>query len=460
MLLVVEPSGYAATARLLGDTVAECVRLAWVGLHVELDGSSGMAGSDDVGTEWGASYDAAAEQATQATEDIGNACYQLATLLEQTGINYDSADQASVPGGAMRHEVARWKRSATTLGSLPSAMGAGVPAPGGWSLLQHAVGKLWPDGHQDRLRTAAGLWQRAGDQLDALVPDIERAATDLMLQRAPEVDDAFTVIDAMAGHVAELADSYRRIGAACAGYAHHLDAAHHAIISEIKSFAEWTVGIESVGGLFSICSLGLSEVGAQISEAAEVLRAAKAIKAAIETLEALALEERAVVEAAAVRVAALSDKVEPILARRLEEAQLDEVSARGALVEGQKAVAQTEGVVVGGSPEAVSLGRLDEAADDVVASKPVVDSPKLQHIVNDLYKGAERPGHVGNGTTADAIRYERATGKSTSGKMHSTKGREYARSLRKLLRAPSLSLRDQRIAQELLEDLESALRGE
>jgi hypothetical protein len=363
VLLDVRPSGYADAAHVLGDTVAECARLAWVGLQTTLDGSSGMAGSDDVGANWGARYDAAATRAGQATEDVCNASYQLAALLEQTGSNYDAAEWASVPGSPARPAQARWRGASIALGSVPTSVGIGLPSPGGWSLLQHAIGYLWPDGHQDLLRSAAYAWERAADQLDALAPDIGRAATQLMLQRAPEVEDAFTVVDAMSSHLSSLAASYRRIGASCDGYAQHLDAAHHGIIEELKSFLEWTAGIEAAGGLFAICTFGLSELGAQLGEAAEVTRAAQAIKAVIETLRTAAAGEQALVEAAGVRVAAVSDTVSPILAKRLEEVRLAAVSQLGAIREGQKLATQTdEAAVAAATPEAAALVELERAA--------------------------------------------------------------------------------------------------
>jgi hypothetical protein len=274
VLLDVRPSGYADAARVLGDTVAECTRLAWVGLQAALDGSSGMAGSDDVGTSWGTAYDVAARRAAEATEGVCLAWYQVAALLEQTGLNYDAADLSSIPGSAAYAGPTKWAGASVTLSAVASSVGGGVPAPAGWSLLQHAIGRLWPNGHQDLLRSAADAWERAGDQLDALTPDIGRAATELMLQRAPEVEDAFTVVDGMTQRVTDLASSYRRIGASCRAYAEHIDAAHHSIIEEIKSFVEWTVGIEAAGGLFAVFSLGLSELAAQAGLAAEIKRAA------------------------------------------------------------------------------------------------------------------------------------------------------------------------------------------
>ncbi len=359
IVLDVYPVGYTDAAYVLGDLVAEKVRLAWLGLQATLDGMAGMAGSDDVGSSWGASYDAAAASASRTTEDTCNACYQLAALLEQTAINYEGADAASVPGSSARAAANRWAAATTSLGEVPSAVGQGTPQPGGWSLLQHAIGNLWPNGHQDLLRAAAAGWERAAGQLEVLVADIGQAARQVMLQRAPESDDAFTAVDAMAGHMSELASSYRSLGAACAGYAGHLDQAHHQIISEIESFLEWTAGIEAAGGLFSICTFGLSEAAAQAGEAAEIGRAAAAIKSVIETLRGLVAAGRSAVDAAAVRVVALADKLNPIMARRIEAATLKQATEVGILRPGEPLPSEIISRTSATTPEGVALDNLD-----------------------------------------------------------------------------------------------------
>ena len=361
VVLDIQPAGYADAAHILGDVVAEQVRLAWVGLQATLDSAAGMAGSDDVGSSWGGSYDAAARSATQATEDTCNACYQLAALLEQTAINYEGAEAASMPGSSARVSANHWARAAASLGELQTAIGQGTPQPGGWSVLQHAIGYVWPNGHQDLLRAAAAGWDRAASRIEALVTDVGQAARQVMLQRAPESDSAFTVVDAMAGHLIELASSYRSVGAACDGYAEHLDQAHHEILSEITSFIEWTAGIQAAGGLFAICTFGLSEAAAQAGEAAEIGRAAAAIRSAIETLRGLVTAGRAAVDAAAVRVVALAEKVNPILARRIEQATLEHANQVGILRPGEPLPSEIVPSTSATTPEGIALDKLDQA---------------------------------------------------------------------------------------------------
>jgi hypothetical protein len=87
--------------------------------------------------------------------------------------------------------------------------------------------------------------------------------------------------------------------------------------------------------------------------------------------------------------------------------------------------------------------------------KPNVQDPKLQNIVNQLY----RPGaQIGNGSTADAIRYEKATGCPVGGRWHTQKGWDYVRALQRWLQQnPNASASDRQAAQDILDDLLDAL---
>jgi Putative peptidoglycan binding domain len=91
---------------------------------------------------------------------------------------------------------------------------------------------------------------------------------------------------------------------------------------------------------------------------------------------------------------------------------------------------------------------------------PKVTDPKLQNIVRDLYKGTKSKNPIGSGSTADAIRNELSTGNPTGGTYHSDKGAQYARALEKWLsKNPNASQSDRMVAQQLHDDLVSALKG-
>ncbi len=93
-------------------------------------------------------------------------------------------------------------------------------------------------------------------------------------------------------------------------------------------------------------------------------------------------------------------------------------------------------------------------------SIPKVSDPKLNNIVNDLYKGVGAPNQIGSGSTADAIRSELSTGKPTYDTFHIEKGQQYIRALDKWIRNnPNSSENDKKTAEFLLNDLRNALSG-
>jgi len=104
----------------------------------------------------------------------------------------------------------------------------------------------------------------------------------------------------------------------------------------------------------------------------------------------------------------------------------------------------------------VQVGKL---AKDVLVT-PLVGSQKLQNIVNNLYKGTTNPNAIGNGTTADTIRYEPLSGMPVGGKWHLTKGQESITALENWLAAnPNAAYRDRVVAESLIMDLRSAIAG-
>ena len=85
---------------------------------------------------------------------------------------------------------------------------------------------------------------------------------------------------------------------------------------------------------------------------------------------------------------------------------------------------------------------------------PSVTDSKLKNYVDQLYKHANRPGTVGNGTTMDAIPGEIAAG----GGRHIQKGEEIAGGLNKWLgRNPNASYSDRLVARSLYDELIGAL---
>ena len=364
-VLDVSPPGYALAARTVGGEIAQHTALVAQELGYALAQCYGMAGSDDAGSQWGAAYDAAAQAALSATGDAANAMFWVAALLEQSGINYAGAEAACVPGETAARSAARWaSSSAPAAPSLPSAVGAGVPEPGGWSLLQHAIGRLWPNGHQDLLHLAADAWHSAAHTIEVIAPDLDHAIEQVELQRAPEVADAVTVMRSTQTQLLGLGQRYSELGVVCDDYAHRLDEAHSAILRECVEFVDITVAAEAAGGLLAVATAGLSEVAANSAVVAAACRIGRTIGDLIDALVAAVVPLVAELDAAAAGFAVIERELAPILVRRLEQA---EVVRPG--VAGQVAPA------AGASPTDLALARIGRSLTGPKCL-PHVDNPK------------------------------------------------------------------------------------
>ncbi|HVU92257.1 MAG TPA: hypothetical protein VHC23_08500, partial [Jatrophihabitans sp.] len=270
---------------------------------------------------------------------------QLARMFLKTAQNYEAADAASTPGGGGSAAIAsvpcisEFRLAGCT---PPSAAGSSGGGPPGWGLIAHAVGYVWPDGHQDRLRRAGHAWHRAAQALRSAGQVVIDSPLRAIGHGLPEADDMWTVCSSVCAHLRELGDVCDALGASCEELATHIDHLHASVIGELQSLVEWTAGIEAAGGLFSIFTFGAAEVPAQAAEAARITRTAAVVAGFIsrflDAARSLAasvsvLSERAGVLGARLRALLDVPLVEPVLAgvgpmRMLREAKEVQAAAR------------------------------------------------------------------------------------------------------------------------------------
>lgn len=281
--LAVDPDDYVAAssafARVRGDSRQVVSTLAGA-----LDGSSGMGGSDNAGTEWAHGYDEAAQQGLAATAALSNACGQVSLLLGASGQNHAHADAASTIGGGDSTLVMGPVIPPLAAPSLPSAAGGSGGGPPGWSLVESLVGYAWPNGHQDQLRTAQRAWQTAAESLTAGAAPVPGAVSRLGAQQSPEIPAAVATCQQVGTHLGDLSSVLTQIGGSCGEYAAHLDQAHHEILSELKDLIIQTAAIEAGGAVLAFFTAGLDEIAAQAAVAARIAIVAARIRRIIEVL--------------------------------------------------------------------------------------------------------------------------------------------------------------------------------
>lgn len=113
-----------------------------------------------------------------------------------------------------------------------------------------------------------------------------------------------------------------------------------------------------------------------------------------------------------------------------------------------------------GADRVEPISTADRGTAGPPATRPTVTDPRLRNFVNSVYKGVDNPQRVGNGTTADAVRHEKATGGDVHGRVHTRKARETIRGLKRWLRRnPDSSPSDRVVAEAMRDDLIDALES-
>ena len=133
----------------------------------------------------------------------------------------------------------------------------------------------------------------------------------------------------------------------------------------------------------------------------------------------------------------------------------------GAFAGGTAAVGAIAGAAVVVGPLAIPF--IVPAVEKISVVGPTIaitllskaQDPKLRNFIDKLYRVTAQ---IGSGSTADAIRYERITGKLLSPSGHSIKGQEIINGLQKLINSGKLNSTDRAIAQQLVNDLKDALK--
>lgn len=276
-----DPDLWQSAASAVGDRVGPALADAAGALNGTLAQCGGMAGSDPAGHAWAAAYDPAAADLASALADATNACFQLAAMLQASGYNYAAAEAASDPTRTIPAPSPSPSRASGPFGyswqagihfapTPPPAAGGGVGAPHGWHLIASVIGYLWPNGHQDTLHAMSAAWQVTADNLAPALDGMSDATTIVRDHGGPEADQVMMVLADTYTHLSALQDTCHQLADACDDYAHHLDAAHHAIIAELEDLLTWTAAIEGAGGLFAVITAGISEALAQGGEATRI----------------------------------------------------------------------------------------------------------------------------------------------------------------------------------------------
>lgn len=243
-------------------------------LNATLQNSAGMAGDDSYGHGFGAKYDPAAKALFTALSAAGRAIGQAATGLVTTANNYLKADHHSnaKSGGGSPDQFALPVVFADVMyPDPPSAIGPGH------SSVPHAIAKYWPNGHQDRLRTAATGFRTASSAISSLGGNLHGHVVAITDNNS---GDSITAMADFWGKVWLDGDGGKaplslakhacdQLAKACDSFAQAIDTAHSRTESKLAE-AGIAVGLTTaVGAVLTVFTLGGSDAAAGVLDATE-----------------------------------------------------------------------------------------------------------------------------------------------------------------------------------------------
>ncbi len=288
MRIAVDGDGYhgAAAALRVGNELAA---QHFGTLTQKLGGCAAMAGDDITSQEFALQYDAAAQEAVDALDDVVDAFASLASLVRHSHANHRRANASAAYGHpAPDLDDPDFEAGTVDVGSvrLPTSLGRNaVDLPPFWEqILDHLEGYAWPDADTGRLRDAATTWWSAADDVEHLTSSCDSAIARLDSQRSPEIPLAVSAVGDLRSAVTDLAAEMRAVGDSCEEYAATVEehrAMVRGIVTDLAVEAGLTVVAGAIAGFFTLGG------GAAAGGAIASWRIAVAAKKILTTLHAL-----------------------------------------------------------------------------------------------------------------------------------------------------------------------------
>jgi hypothetical protein len=258
-------------------------------VHAALSDQHGMAGTDLAAGTFSGQYDPAAKSVYDSVATWAAACRNLAVMLGATALNHNDANAAAAqkpPPDIGSVPTDSGPRPGSSAG-LPSSLGDPSSAPAWWTLIERYVqGKLWPNGHQDRLRASRTAWHDLASDVDSNAWQLYDQMKVLNAQDSPDLDAATDLFNQLYGSMAEISSAARALGDTCETHAANIDAAHREIVHQA---AELVLETAIIGGITMLVSGGLAAAGGGAAAEANLTRVGAAIANTIRGFEGTTL---------------------------------------------------------------------------------------------------------------------------------------------------------------------------
>jgi len=249
-----------------------------------LGGTGAMAGTDDAGKTWAASYDQRVNEELGAVNDLNKALQNYGGVVIQAGYNHAVAEHNATPGNqgpgpAMPPEPAS---TACVLSAPPSAGGPGRGLVDAIGLMQQ-VGVPVPDGDTDKVSTAADAWDRLATvyQTKTIAEGLEVDARTFRDTHSPEVEYVVRDLEELRDAMTSVTDGCAELSQSCKDYKSALDDLRTQLEGILEDLAIELAVTAAIGIAASFVSFGAGAVAGTAKAAQSITKFARIISEAV-----------------------------------------------------------------------------------------------------------------------------------------------------------------------------------
>ncbi|MCX2712227.1 glycohydrolase toxin TNT-related protein [Mycolicibacterium sp. J2] len=219
-------------------------------LAATLSGAGAQFGHDAAAIVFSQSYIQAGQSLLHAATSAVNACRKIGYGVQMSASNYGRANAASTVGGGESPVPPPQTSPCQAEPSMPPAMGDGIAAPLGWSLVEAFVGDFWPDGNPGEMRATAAAWRTFGTATALCATPLSGTAATLSAQQIPEAAQIAKAIADVEGGMADIGAQAQTLANQVEAFAGTVETTQNAIRGLLQQLSPGGI-LETLGGVLT-----------------------------------------------------------------------------------------------------------------------------------------------------------------------------------------------------------------
>ncbi|QZT57907.1 hypothetical protein [Mycolicibacterium austroafricanum] len=279
----VDPDTFYAVGKGLFEKAGKLYDAFNVNLAI-LGDTAAMAGTDDTGTAWAASYDQRVGEILAAVNDLTRAMDNYGGVVIQAGYNHAVAEHNATLGnnGPAPVKPPEPVSSAGVLTAPPSAGGPGSGLLDNVGLMQQ-VGVPVPDGDTDKVSKAGEAWDRLATvyQTTTIAEGLGVDARAFRETQSPEVEYIVRDLEELQKATSAVLDGCAELAQSCRDYKAALDDLRSTLEGILEDLAVELAATAAIGIAASFVSFGAGAVAATAKAAHSVTKFARIIAEAV-----------------------------------------------------------------------------------------------------------------------------------------------------------------------------------